>query len=91
MNSGLESARTITEWYLARIEEIDKQGPAINAILELDPEALGGGNPLGAIAGREDIMAHFDSARVEPHEQLLQLGELIRAGPIDRSSRSNTI
>ncbi len=40
MNSGLERARTITEWYLARIEEIDKQGPTINAILELNPEAL---------------------------------------------------
>ena len=40
MNSGLESARTITEWYLAQIEEIDKQGPAINAVLEINPDAL---------------------------------------------------
>ena len=40
MNSEAESARRMTEWYLARIEEIDKQGPAINAVLELNPDAL---------------------------------------------------
>ena len=39
-------------------------------------KALGGGYPLAAIAGREDIMAHFDAARVGPHEHLLQLGTL---------------
>lgn len=40
MNSGMYNARTITEMYLERIEELDKRGPAINAILELNPEAL---------------------------------------------------
>ena len=39
-------------------------------------KALGGGYPLAAIAGREDIMAHFDAARVGADEHLLQLGTL---------------
>jgi len=40
MASGKFSARSITERYLARIEEIDKQGPAINSVIEVNPEAL---------------------------------------------------
>ena len=39
-------------------------------------KVLGGGYPLAAIAGREDIMAHFDIGRVGPDEHLLQLGTL---------------
>jgi amidase len=38
--SGKFSARSITEKYLARIEEIDKRGPAINSVIEVNPEAL---------------------------------------------------
>lgn len=38
--SGKFTARSITEKYLARIEEIDKQGPAINSVIEINPEAL---------------------------------------------------
>src|SRR5438105_4826428 len=40
MKSGKLTSRSITEKYLARIEQIDKQGPAINAIIELNPDAL---------------------------------------------------
>jgi amidase len=40
MKSGKYTARSITEKYLARIEQIDKQGPAINSIIELNPDAL---------------------------------------------------
>ena len=39
-------------------------------------KVLGGGYPLAAIAGREDITAHFDAGRVGPDEHLLQLGTL---------------
>ena len=39
MKSGKFTARSITEKYLARIDEIDKQGPAINAVIELNPDA----------------------------------------------------
>jgi amidase len=39
MNSGKFSSRAITERYLARIEEIDRKGPALNSIIEINPEA----------------------------------------------------
>ncbi|HXY50355.1 MAG TPA: amidase [Terriglobales bacterium] len=40
MRSGKFTSRSITEKYLARIEEIDKQGPAVNGIIEQNPDAL---------------------------------------------------
>jgi amidase len=40
MKSGKLTSRSITEKYLARIDQVDKQGPAINAIIELNPDAL---------------------------------------------------
>jgi amidase len=40
MTSGKYTARAIAEKYLARIEQIDKQGPAINSVIEINPEAL---------------------------------------------------
>jgi amidase len=40
MTSGRYTARSITEKYLARIEAIDKHGPAINAVIEVNPEAV---------------------------------------------------
>ncbi|MDQ3517675.1 MAG: amidase [Gemmatimonadota bacterium] len=40
MKSGKYTARSIAEKYLARIEEIDKRGPAINSVIEVNPDAL---------------------------------------------------
>jgi amidase len=40
MVSGKFSARSITEKYLGRIEEIDQQGPALKSVIEVNPEAL---------------------------------------------------
>ncbi|MGZ6316999.1 MAG: amidase, partial [Anaerolineales bacterium] len=40
MKSGRFTARSLVEKYTARIEEIDKRGPAVNAIIELNPDAL---------------------------------------------------
>ena len=39
MKSGKFTARSLVEKYTARINEIDKQGPAVNAVIELNPEA----------------------------------------------------
>ncbi len=39
MKSGRFTARSLVEKYSARIDEIDKHGPAINAIIELNPDA----------------------------------------------------
>ena len=40
MKSGKHTARSVAEKYLARIDQIDKQGPTINSIIELNPDAL---------------------------------------------------
>src|SRR6185369_4990366 len=39
MQSGKFSARSLVEKYVDRINEIDKRGPAINSVIELNPEA----------------------------------------------------
>jgi amidase len=40
MKSGRFSSKSVTEAYLARIDAIDKRGPAINAVIELNPDAV---------------------------------------------------
>jgi amidase len=40
MQSGKFTARSLIEKYSARIDQIDKHGPAINSVLELNPDAL---------------------------------------------------
>src|SRR5215831_10035428 len=39
MRSGAESSASLVRQYLARIDAIDQRGPAINCIIELNPEA----------------------------------------------------
>ena len=41
MKSGELSAHSLTAAYLARIEEIDKGGPGLNSVIEVNPDALG--------------------------------------------------
>jgi len=40
MKSGEFTARSVTEKYLRRIEAIDKRGPDINCVIEINPDAL---------------------------------------------------
>ena len=40
MKSGKFTARSITEKYLERIQQIDGQGPAVNCVIEINPDAL---------------------------------------------------
>ena len=47
MASGQDTARSLVEKYVARIEAIDRQGPALHSVIELNPDAL-------AIADRLD-------------------------------------
>jgi amidase len=41
MKLGKYTARSITEKYLQRIEDIDRHGPKINSVIEVNPDALG--------------------------------------------------
>src|SRR5262252_5988537 len=47
MQSGRETSRSIVEQYIARIDAVDRRGPALRSVLELNPDAL-------AIADRLD-------------------------------------
>ena len=40
MQTGEMTARSITEMYLRRIAEIDQAGPTLNAVIEVNPDAL---------------------------------------------------
>jgi len=40
MASGKHSAHSLARKYLDRIDDVDKHGPAINSVIELNPEAL---------------------------------------------------
>ena len=40
MASGQETARSLAEKYLSRIEALDKQGPNLRQVLEINPDAL---------------------------------------------------
>jgi amidase len=40
MKSGRYTARTLVEMYLARIQAIDRKGPALNSVIETNPDAL---------------------------------------------------
>jgi amidase len=48
MKSGKWTARQLVEKYLARIEELDRKGPALHAVLETNPDALSIADALDA-------------------------------------------
>jgi amidase len=39
MSSGRETSRSLVEKYLARIEQLDRGGPALRSVLEINPDA----------------------------------------------------
>ncbi len=48
MQSGKETAHSITEKYLARIDELNTKGPELRAVIEVNPEALAIADALDA-------------------------------------------
>ena len=48
LKSGKFTSRSLAEKYLARIQDLDTQGPAINAIIEINPDALSIADSLDA-------------------------------------------
>ncbi len=40
MTKGTRTSRSITELYLKRIEAMDKNGPRVNSVIEINPDAL---------------------------------------------------
>src|SRR5437870_3001852 len=50
MVSGEETARSLAEKYIARIEALDRSGPGLRSVLEINPEAIDR-NPSGSSSG----------------------------------------
>src|SRR5450759_2689400 len=48
MTSGRYTARQVVELYLRRIEEVDRGGPALHAVIEVNPDALAIADALDA-------------------------------------------
>lgn len=48
MTDGALTARRVTEMYLQRIEEIDRNGPFLNSVIEINPDALAVADALDA-------------------------------------------
>ncbi|HTQ80588.1 MAG TPA: amidase, partial [Thermoanaerobaculia bacterium] len=48
MKAGRYTSRQLVEKYLARIDELDRKGPALHAVLEVNPEALSIADALDA-------------------------------------------
>src|ERR1039458_10329450 len=46
MKSGRFTARSVTEKYLARTQAIDKHGPTVNSVIELNPDAMAAADAL---------------------------------------------
>ncbi|HMG16857.1 MAG TPA: amidase, partial [Saprospiraceae bacterium] len=60
MKTGKSNSEKITELYLNRIEDIDKNGPAINSVIEINPEAI-------SIAKKMDIERKEGKIRSQLH------------------------
>jgi amidase len=48
MQRGQDTARSLAEKYLARIEAIDRQGPTLRSVIEVNPDALAVADALDA-------------------------------------------
>ena len=73
MNSGEYTSKSITKMYLKRIAEIDKKGPALNAVIELNPDAL-------AIADRMDAERKAGKVRGPLHGIPVLIKDNINSG-----------
>ena len=89
MASGKYTAHSITRSYLARIEQIDKQGPAINSVIELNPEALAIADTLdnerkaGRLRGPLHGVPVFIKDNIDTHDRMTTTaGSLALGGSI---------
>jgi amidase len=58
MRSGRYTSRSLCEAYLARIDAVDRAGPALRAVLETNPDALAIADRLDADAKRDARAGH---------------------------------
>ena len=89
MKAGRLTARSIAEKYLERIGQLDKRGPTINSVIELNPDALSiadaldeerkAKGPRGALHGVPVLLKdNIDTA----DRMMTTAGSLALAGPV---------
>jgi amidase len=89
MASGKYTAQSLTQKYLERIAEIDKNGPGINSVIETNPEALAIAAALdnerktGRVRGRLHGIPVLIKDNIDTHDRMMTTaGSLALAGSI---------
>jgi len=89
MASGKYTAQSLTQKYLDRIAEIDKNGPGINSVIETNPEALAIAAALdnerktGRVRGRLHGIPVLIKDNIDTHDRMMTTaGSLALAGSI---------
>ena len=89
MSSGKETAHSLARKYLDRIDEIDKHGPAINSVIETNPDALAIAGELdrerkaGRSRGRLHGIPVLIKDNIDTHDRMMTTaGSLALAGSI---------
>src|SRR5256885_7153038 len=89
MRSGKHTSRSITEAYLERIQDVDKQGAALNSVIELNPDALAIADDVdkerkaGRVRGPLHGIPVLIKDNIEPHDRMTTTaGSLALAGSI---------
>ncbi|HWP54163.1 MAG TPA: amidase [Pyrinomonadaceae bacterium] len=89
MASGKYTAQSLTQKYLDRIAEIDKNGPGINSVIETNPEALAiaaaldNERKMGRVRGRLHGIPVLIKDNIDTHDRMMTTaGSLALAGSI---------
>src|SRR5438067_6752817 len=89
MTSGKYNAHSVARKYLDRIDDIDKHGPAINAVIELNPDALSIAADLdkerkaGRVRGRLHGIPALIKDNIDTHDRMTTTaGSLALGGSI---------
>ncbi|MFT7131737.1 MAG: amidase [Cyclobacteriaceae bacterium] len=76
MAAGELTARVLTQYYLDRISRLDQQGPALNAVIEVNPDALqiadglDQARSLGQLRGPLHGIPVLLKANIDTHDQM---------------------
>jgi amidase len=89
MSSGKYTAHSLAKKYLDRIDDVDKHGPAINSVIELNPDALSIASDLdkerkaGRLRGRLHGIPVLIKDNIDTHDRMMTTaGSLALGGSI---------
>jgi len=71
---GETTCREVTEWYLGRIEALDRTGPALNSIITVSPDALADADALDAALADGGLVGPLHGVPVLVKDQVDTVG-----------------